>query len=50
MISTHVMSIAENSSDNIIILNNGKIIFNRKLSEIKENNGSIESAISKMMK
>ncbi|MEM0133068.1 ABC transporter ATP-binding protein [Acidiplasma sp.] len=52
LISTHVMSIAENFTENIIMINNGNIIFNGKLSEIEEmksGNETVESLIARMM-
>ncbi len=52
LISTHVMSIAERFAENIIIINDGNIIFNGKLSEIesmRKNNETIESVISGIM-
>ena len=52
LISTHVMSIAENFTENIIMINDGNIIFNGKLSEIesrKSGDETIESVISRMI-
>lgn len=52
LISTHVMSIAERFTENVIIINNGNIAFNGKISEIesmKKNNETIENVISGMM-
>lgn len=52
LISTHVMSIAERFTENVIMINNGNIIFNGKLSQIesmKKNNETIESVIAGMI-
>jgi len=52
LISTHVMSIAERFTENVIMINGGNIIFNGKLSEIesmRKNNETIESVIAGMI-
>ena len=52
LVSTHVMSIAQNFTENIIMINNGNIIFRGKLSEIeseRSENETIENVIARMM-
>ena len=49
LISTHVMSIAQNFTENIIMINNGNIIFRGKLSEIESEKSENETMVKKLV-
>ncbi len=49
LVSTHVMSIAQNFTENIIMINNGNIIFRGKLSEIESEKSENETMVKKLV-